>query len=104
MDNNGDFYATQGVILLGDEPLEDVFKRLNRYGFEGIELMGEPELYDLSEIRQLCHKYEVKICSILSWCLANIPGRDPAHPDPEQRALANLYLKSCLDLVILGPT
>lgn len=62
--------------------------------------MGEPERCDLSEIRQLCNKYDIKICSILSWCLANIPGRDPAHPDPEQRGLANRYLKSCVDLAV----
>jgi len=31
--------------ICGDEPLEVIFKRLQRYGYDGVELKGEPELY-----------------------------------------------------------
>jgi sugar phosphate isomerase/epimerase len=89
-------YAVSNWIY-GDEPLEDVFKRLQRYGFDGIELVSEPERYNVQEVRRLSEAYQIRVCSVLSWCLANIPGRDPAHPDPAERHKAADYLARCVD-------
>ena len=89
-------YAVSNWIY-GDEPLEDVFKRLQRYGYDGIEFVGEPGRYDIEEIKRLCKTYNIQVSSVLSWCLANIPGRDPAHPDPDQRRIAGEYLSRCVD-------
>ncbi len=89
-------YAISNWIY-GDEPLTDVFQRLKRYGFDGIELLGEPEKYDVAEVRSLCAEYDIKVCSVLSWCLANIPNRDVAHPDRVVREKSGAYLRDCVD-------
>lgn len=89
-------YAISNWIY-GDEPLEDVFMRLRRYGYDGIELLGEPEKYDVAEVRRLCTQYGISVCSVLSWCLSNILDRDPAHPDPAVRFKTSTYLKGCVD-------
>ncbi|MEL7655533.1 MAG: sugar phosphate isomerase/epimerase [Anaerolineaceae bacterium] len=89
-------YAISNWIY-GDEPLDDVFQRLKRYGYGGIELVGEPEKYNVDTILQLSSKYMIKVCSVLSWCLADIPGRDLSHPDPSIRQKTIEYLRNCID-------
>ncbi|HAF60709.1 MAG TPA: hypothetical protein DCK95_00085 [Anaerolineaceae bacterium] len=90
-------YAISNWIY-GNEPLEQVFQRLKRYGYDGIELVGEPKKYDIDSVLQMSSKYMIKVCSVLSWCLADIPGRDLSHPDPSIRQKAHEYLKNCIDL------
>ena len=90
-------YAISNWIY-GDEPLEDVFKRLKRFGYDGIELVGEPEKYGINRILELSSQYDMNVCSVLSWCLAEIPGRDISHPDHSIRRKAAEYLKNCVDL------
>ena len=90
-------YAMSNWIY-GDEPLEDVFKRLKRFGYDGIELVGEPEKYEINRIVELSSQYDLNVCSVLSWCLADIPGRDISHPAQSIRRKAAAYLKNCVDL------
>lgn len=90
-------YAISNWIY-GDEPLRDQFARLARYGYQGIELMGEPERYSIEEVRALSREFHIPVTSVLSWCLAGIPGRDPASPDPQERRKSLEYGKKCVDL------
>lgn len=90
-------YAISNWIY-GTEPLRDQFSRLARYGYQGIELVGEPERYSIEEVRALSREFHIPVTSILSWCLASIPGRDPASPDAEERRKALEYGKKCVDL------
>ena len=74
-----------------DEDLETTFARLSKFGYDAVELMGELGRYDIDEVKRLCAKYEIKISSILAWCIWGIPGRDLSSPDPEERQAAIEY-------------
>jgi sugar phosphate isomerase/epimerase len=90
-------YAISNWIY-GTEQLSDQFARLARFGYQGIELVGEPDRYSAADVRALSRKFHIPVTSILSWCLAGIPGRDPASPDPQERRKALEYGKKCVDL------
>lgn len=83
--------------IYGDEPLADTFARLARFGYECIELVGEPARYSPPEIEALCEEHDIEVTSILGWCIAGIPGRDLATPK-EERAAAVEYGRACIDL------
>ena len=90
-------YAVSNWIY-GDEPLRDQFIRLARYGYQGIELVGEPERYTISEVKMLCERFDIQVSSILGWSIWGIPGRDGTSPDEGERSAALDYGKSCVDL------
>lgn len=90
-------YAVSNWIY-ADEPLEQTFDRLSRFGYQGVELKGEPEQYDPGRVRSLAEQYELEITSVLGWALASIPGRDLATPDRAARTQAVEYASNCVDL------
>lgn len=90
-------YAVSNWIY-GQEPPRTTFERLARFGYDGIELVGQPERYDTSQVGDLCREFDVEVTSVLSWCLANIPGRDVATPDFTERSAAKAYVRACIDL------
>ena len=49
--------------IYGDEPLETTFKRLQRYGYHGVELKGEPKLYQTKKVKELCQRYNLNVLS-----------------------------------------
>jgi D-psicose/D-tagatose/L-ribulose 3-epimerase len=90
-------YAISNWIY-GEEPLRESFARLARFGYEGIELVGEPSRYLVPEIRALTEEFAVGVTSVLGWCIWGIPGRDLSSPDPSERAAAIRYGQECIDL------
>ena len=90
-------YAISNWIY-GDEPLRRTFERLSRYGYQGIELVGEPGRYSLPEVRALSAEFGIPVASVLSWGIWGIPGRDLASPDEGERAAALRYEEACVDL------
>lgn len=83
-----------------DEPLRRTFTRLSRYGYDGIELKGEPDLYDIAEIKSLCQEFNMHVTSVLGWNIWGIPGRDLSSPDEVERNAAVQFLKGCVDFTI----
>ena len=83
-----------------DEPLRETFKRLSRYGYDGIELKGEPSLYDIEEIKSLCKEFGLRVTSVLGWTIWGIPGRDLSSPDEAERASAVKFLKEVIDFTV----
>ncbi len=77
------------------EPVATTLERLHRFGYDGIEISGEPERYDLDEVRRLLDQYGL-VCqggvTIMS------EGRDLIHPDSSIRASTVAYIKGCLDM------
>ena len=86
--------------IFGNAELENVFKRASDIGFDGIELVGEPAIYEIDEINKLKDKYNLNITSICGM-----------HPGPEEddlRALSHFkaqerekaveYVKKCINL------
>ena len=89
-------YAINNWVY-ADEPLRDTFARLAKYGYDGVELKGEPEQYSLAEIQSLCQEYDMQVTSVLGWNIWGIPGRDLASPDIEERSAAIQYGKDGID-------
>lgn len=83
--------------VYADEPLKVSFERLKRFGYDGIELKGEPAIYPVSEIKALCEKFELVVTSVLGWSIWGIPGRDLSSPDEKERAAAIQYGQQCID-------
>jgi D-psicose/D-tagatose/L-ribulose 3-epimerase len=90
-------YAVSNWIY-GEEPLRDQFARLARYGYQGIEMVGEPSRYAVPEVKKLCQEFGIRVSSVLGWSIWGIPGRDAASPDERERAAALEYGKSCVRL------
>ncbi len=90
-------YAISNWIY-GNEPLREQFTRLVRFGYEGIELVGEPDRFSVKEIKDLCREFDIQVSSVLGWSIYGIPGRDGASPDEEERRAALQYCQKCVDL------
>lgn len=84
--------------IYGDEPLETTFERLQRFGYDGVELKGEPKLYQAGEVKELCKKYNLGVLSIAGIYPWPTRDRDMASPDDQVRKKAISYLRSCVDL------
>ncbi len=86
--------------IYGDEPLRETFERLKRYGYDGVELMGEPRLYRVAEIQGLCREFGLQVLSIAGIYPWPTEERDLANPDPEVRVRAVEYLRKCVDFAL----
>ncbi len=78
------------------EPIEVTIRRLAKYGYQSIEIEGEPEKYDTKEVRQLLKENNL-------YCFGSISlmfeGRDLIHGDEAVRANSVQYLKDCVTMV-----
>jgi len=88
--------------IFGDCRIERIIERVSRIGYDGIELVGEPDIYDGRKIKELASSSGIKICSICGM----FPGPDKhdlralAHPEEEQRKKAIHYIERCIDLAV----
>jgi sugar phosphate isomerase/epimerase len=82
------------VLPYGDEPLATSFERVARYGYDTIELLGDPERFDVDEINRLAAQHGVKPASI---CMLYGPATDVVSSNPEIRAAARSYILGMLD-------
>lgn len=80
--------------VYGDEDLNITFDRLQRYGYDGIELTGEPTQYDRQKVKSLVKNTGVKVLTIAGIYTAE---RDLSDPDLTIRTNAINYVKSCCD-------
>jgi len=97
------------ILVFGNEPVEKSIARLSRFGYDAVEFVGEPELYDPAEVRSLLAKYSIRAGSI---CNIWKKDRDFTSANPEIRENAKRYTKSTIDVaerigaevVIVAPT
>ena len=89
-------YAINNWVY-NDEPLQDTFARLAKYGYDGVELKGELGNYTVEEVNRLRNEYGLEVPSVLGWNIYPIPGRDLASPDETERSAALKYGQDCLD-------
>lgn len=78
------------------EPIETTIARLAKYGYESIEISGEPDKYDTKEVRRLLDEYGLSCWGSVSLMFE---GRDLIHGDEEVRANTVQYLKDCVTMV-----
>ena len=58
-------YSYNTIVYSGEDYLTQV-KRLNKFGYDGIELVGEPSWYNFNEVNKLNEEYNIKVNSICS--------------------------------------
>jgi sugar phosphate isomerase/epimerase len=82
------------VLPYGDEPLATSFERVARFGYDTIELLGDPDAFDVDEINRLQAEHGVKPASI---CMLYGPATDVVSSDPAIRTAARDYILGMLD-------
>ncbi len=87
-------YAYNAIVFTGEDFATQV-RRLSKFGYDAIELVGEPEWYDFAEVRRLCAEYAIKVSSI---CSMFTPERDMSHPDAARRQGGVDYCKRIADM------
>lgn len=77
------------------EPIETTLERLHRFGYDSIEIKGEPTLYDTSEVRALLDKHGLECWGTVTMMFE---GRDLVHPDKDIRLGTIAYMKDCIKM------
>jgi len=77
------------------EPIETTLARLARFGYDGIEISGEPATYDAGEVKELLAKHNLKCWGSVTLM---VNGRDLIHEDHYVRLGSIQYAKDCLTL------
>src|SRR4028118_2037692 len=78
------------------EPLEVTCARLAKYGYESIEISGEPTQYKLDEVKQTLSKYGLRCWGSVTLILGD---RNLVSGNEANRAMSVQYTKDCIDLV-----
>jgi len=78
------------------EQIGTTIGRLAKYGFDAIEIEGEPEKYDTKEVRKLLKENGIACFGSVSLMFE---GRDLIHADEAVRTSSIKYLKDCITMV-----
>ena len=78
------------------EPLETTLRRIKKFGYESIEISGEPTQYDTKETRRLLKEHGIRCWGAVTLTLGE---RNLAAKDEGQRARSVDYVKSVLTMV-----
>jgi D-psicose/D-tagatose/L-ribulose 3-epimerase len=78
------------------EPLELTLARLARYGYESIEISGEPDQYRPDDVRPLLAKHGVRCWGAVTLMMGD---RNLLSGDEDTRAATVAYTVDCVDLV-----
>jgi sugar phosphate isomerase/epimerase len=82
-------YAYNALVYYGEDIGRSI-DRVARFGYDAIEVVGEPEQFDGPQIKRLADDAGIAVSSI---CSLYTSDRDLAHPDAEVRARAVQYVK-----------
>jgi sugar phosphate isomerase/epimerase len=78
------------------ESPEVTIRRLKKYGYESIEISGEPEIYNAKELRKTLKDNGIRCWGSVTLMLKD---RNLLAKDPAQRASSVKYTKDCVTLV-----
>jgi D-psicose/D-tagatose/L-ribulose 3-epimerase len=78
------------------EPIEHTIARLGRMGYDGLEISGEPQGFDVAQVRGLLDKHGLECWGAVTLMTA---GRDLLDQDPYVRMGSVQYVKDCLTFV-----
>ena len=84
--------------VFGDEPLSTTLGRLARYGYDGVELGAEPGRYAWHEVNRLVSDHGLVVLGLTPAADWPTDTRDLTNPDPNKRAQAIDYCRSCVDM------
>ncbi len=78
------------------EPIETTITRLGKSGYDGIEISGEPAVYDPDQVKGLLDEHGLECWGAVTLMTG---GRDLVHEDSYVRMASVQYVKDCLSLV-----
>jgi len=78
------------------EPIETTIRRLAACGYDGIEISGEPALYDPKQVRSLLDEHGLECWGSVTLMVG---GRDLLHEDKYVRVGSVQYVKDTIDLI-----
>ena len=78
------------------EPLETTLRRIKKFGYESIEISGEPTQYDVKDTRKLLKEHGIRCWGAVTLTLGE---RNLAAKDEGQRARSVDYVKSVITMV-----
>jgi sugar phosphate isomerase/epimerase len=78
------------------EPIEVTVARLAKYGYESIEISGEPDIYDTKHVRQVLKEHGIRCWGSVTLMLED---RNLVAKDEAQRAKSVQYVKDCVTMV-----
>jgi len=78
------------------EPIETTIARLGKSGYDGIEISGEPAVYDLDAVKRQLDENGLECWGSVTLMTG---GRDLVHEDHYVRLASVQYVKDCLSLV-----
>jgi len=78
------------------EPVEVTIRRLAKYGYESIEIGGEPDKYDTKDLRRTLKENKIRCWGSISLMFT---GLDLIQADENGRANTIDYLKNCVTMV-----
>jgi sugar phosphate isomerase/epimerase len=87
-------YSYDALVYYG-EKIAQSFERVSRYGYDAIELVGEPANHDVVEVKALCAEHKIKVSSLCSIFFG--AERDLVAAEPENRAKAKAYVRDIVD-------
>jgi len=101
-------YSYDALVYFGED-VEKSITRVAKFGYDAIELPGEPKSFDPKEVSRLASDHGIKVSSI---CSIYTAPRDLASPDPKVRKDAIAYVKEVADfaaavacpVIIIAPT
>lgn len=86
--------------IYGEEPLEKHFIRLQKYGYDAIELMvTEPDNFAINQVKNYMEKYSLacsSICTMMTGAEEKSKRRNLIDKDNEVKEKTLNYLKECL--------
>lgn len=82
-------YAYNQLVYYGEEIGKSV-DRVARFGYDAIEVVGEPQELDPALVKRLVDDAGIAVSSV---CSLYTPNRDLSHPDPNVRQAAVRYVK-----------
>lgn len=78
------------------EPLEVTVRRLAKYGYESIEISGEPEIYNTKDVRKTLKENGIRCWGTVTLMLGD---RNLVAKDEAKRAKSVKYVKDCITMV-----
>lgn len=89
-----DIKISYNTLVYADEDISKGIERLARFGYDGVDFVGEPSNYDAGEIRSLLEKYNMEASSI---CAVFNEERNFVSSSPRIRKQAIDYVRECVD-------
>jgi len=96
----GDIKIYVNTWIFGGVPLADVIRRAAAIGFDGIELVGEPTVFNATDVKKLVGDAGLEVISICGMYPGPEQGdmRLLSHPESRERQRAVDYVKACVDI------